>query len=70
MGKDAVPVVKQIAMARLVTDHLASLLQRPVGARVLHHVEVQPPASLFSVAASGAKSRREVQFTYYWVLGS
>jgi hypothetical protein len=36
--------VKQIAMARLVTDHLASLLQRPVGARVLRHVEVQPPA--------------------------
>ena len=35
MGKDAVPVVKQIAMARLVTDHLASLLQLPVGARLL-----------------------------------
>jgi len=33
-----------MAMARLVTDHLAQLLQHPVGARVFRHVEVQQPA--------------------------
>jgi hypothetical protein len=45
-GKDAVPVVEQVAMACLVTNHLAQLLQRPVGAGVFRHAEVQHPARI------------------------